>query len=87
MISPPEADKKINLSYGLIALLAFFSFTTGGIFIRIMDTGTMMENQKQYLLDEIHGLRKDMEKEDQHIFDEIKCNSDDIKVLTDKHIK
>jgi len=58
-----ETKKQIRVSIGLIIAVAVISATIGAGMVKIIDNDEQRLEQKEFLLEEIHGLRNDMNRE------------------------
>lgn len=59
----PELKNKITISWYLLVAVVGLSFVLGGTITKVLDNDIQREQQKQFLLDEINGLRKDWERQ------------------------
>ncbi len=58
----PELNKKINVSLSLLIGLVIASFTLGGVVSKLMSQENEIKEVKEFLLEEVSGLRSDWER-------------------------
>ena len=64
----PELQNKIKMSWYLFIGCIALSFVFGGVIVGVLDNDKQRESDKQFLLEEIQGLRSDWERQyDQNV--------------------
>ena len=61
-MNAPELSKEVKVSIGLLVSLAVGAFTLGGIVVKVLDNDRQLEDTKEFMLDEVNGLRTDWER-------------------------
>lgn len=59
----PELKNKLTISWYLLVAIVVLSVTIGGVVTKVLDNDTQRQQQKEFLLDEINGLRADWERQ------------------------
>lgn len=81
-----ESMQKVTVSIGLLIWIAIVSFSMGMIYMNIVDAEKERNSNKNYLEGEIQGLRSDWERENKHIFENIKEVESDVDELRKEHL-
>ena len=69
MSLPSDFDKKTTVTLGLIIWIAGVSFSMGMIYKSIIDNDKEHVQIKEYIEQEVGGLRSDWERENKESFD------------------
>ncbi len=59
----PELKGKVTISWYLIVAIVLLAFSMGGTITKVLDNDNQREQQKEFLLGEIEGLRSDWERQ------------------------
>lgn len=63
----PELKNKVVISWYLLVAIVTLSITIGGTVTKVLDNDSQREEQKEYLLGEVEGLRADWERRNKDV--------------------
>lgn len=78
----PELKGRVSVSLYLIVTMLVAAFSLGGVITKVLDNDTQRQEQKEFLLEEIQGLRSDWERQYNQVIDpRLKDLEDEVKKI------
>lgn len=65
MTTPDEFNKKLPISIGLVVFCCAISFSLGTLYTKIFDQGEELQEVRNFVEQEVGGLRADWERDRQ----------------------